>query len=57
MKIASFRVRCVNVPMREPHRTASGVIAASPVVLLSVDTDEGVNGSGVEFDEDDRMLA
>jgi mandelate racemase len=49
MKIASFRVRCVNVPMREPHRTASGVIAASPLVLLSIATDEGVEGHSIVF--------
>jgi mandelate racemase len=49
MKITSFRVRSVNVPMREPHRTASGVIAASPLVLLSIATDEGVEGHSVVF--------
>jgi len=49
MKIASFRVRCVNVTMREPHRTASGVISASPLVLLDVQTDEGVEGHSIVF--------
>jgi len=49
MKITSLRVRCVNVPMREPHRTASGVIAASPLVLLSIATDTGVEGHSIVF--------
>ena len=49
MKIESFRVRCVSVPMREPHRTASGVIAASPLVLLSISTDEGAQGHAIVF--------
>ena len=49
MKIISFNVRCVRVPMPEPHRTASGVIEASPLVLLSVLTDEGVQGHSMIF--------
>lgn len=49
MKISSFDVRAVSVPMPVPHRTASGVIAASPLVLLSVATDEGVRGHGIVF--------
>jgi mandelate racemase len=49
MKIASFDVRCVNVPMPVPHRTASGVIAASPLVLLRVATDEGATGHAIVF--------
>ena len=49
MKIASFFIRCVNVPMPQPHRTASGVISASPLVLLSVLTDQGVQGHSITF--------
>ncbi|NPC58755.1 enolase C-terminal domain-like protein [Caenimonas soli] len=49
MKILSFDVRSVLVPMAEPHRTASGVIAASPLVLLSVTTDQGVQGHSITF--------
>lgn len=49
MKITSLRVRCVSVPMREPHRTASGVIAASPLVLLSISTDRGIEGHSIVF--------
>ena len=49
MKITAFTIRCANVAMPQPHRTASGVIAASPLVLLSVDTDEGVRGHSMTF--------
>ncbi|MES2999751.1 MAG: enolase C-terminal domain-like protein [Pseudomonadota bacterium] len=48
MKIESFDVRSILVPMK-PHRTASGVVTASPLVLLSVHTDEGLVGSSVIF--------
>lgn len=48
MKITEMRIRCVHVPM-PPHRTASGVITVSPLVLLSVQTDEGVQGHSITF--------
>ena len=48
MKITELDVRCVSVPMA-PHRTASGVIAASPLVLLTLHTDEGVQGHSITF--------
>src|SRR5688572_22461054 len=48
MKIESFKVRTVLVPMT-PHRSASGVVTASPLVLLSVRTDEGITGNSVIF--------
>ena len=46
MKVAKFQIRCVSVPLAEPHRTASGVVAASPLVLLTVTTDAGVHYFG-----------
>ncbi|MES3002924.1 MAG: enolase C-terminal domain-like protein [Pseudomonadota bacterium] len=49
MKIASLHVRAVKVPMPEPHRTASGVIDASPLVLLSLRTDSGLEGHSITF--------
>jgi len=49
MKISAFSIRCVSVPMAEPHRTASGVIVASPLVLLSITTDDGVQGHSITF--------
>ena len=49
MKITHLDVRCVEVPLPQPHRTASGVIEVSPLVLLSVATDAGVTGHSITF--------
>lgn len=47
--IQEFRVRAVRVPMAEPHQTASGVVAESPLVLTDVLTDNGVSGHSMVF--------
>lgn len=47
--IQGLRVRAVRVPMAEPHRTASGVITESPLVLIDVFTDEGSVGHAILF--------
>src|SRR5438876_7466690 len=47
--VRELRVRAVRVPMREPHRTASGVITESPLVLVDAITDEGIAGHGIVF--------
>lgn len=47
--IQGFRVRAVRVPMAEPHRTASGVVAESPLVLTDVITDSGIIGRSIVF--------
>jgi mandelate racemase len=49
MKITNLHVRCVDVPLPEPHRTASGVVASSPLVLLDLETDAGVRGQSITF--------
>ena len=36
LNIRELRVRAVRIPMAEPHRTASGVITESPLVLTDV---------------------
>jgi mandelate racemase len=48
-KIRSLTVRAVRVPMPEPHRTASGVVAESPLVLTDVTLDNGVVGHSITF--------
>ena len=48
-KIQSLAVRAVRVPMSEPHRTASGIITESPLVLTDVTTDDGIVGHSVVF--------
>jgi len=48
-KIKEVRVRPVMVPMKEPHRTASGTIEASPLVLTDIITDSGMVGHSYIF--------
>src|SRR5437879_11986398 len=40
--IQELRVRPVRVPMTEPHQTASGTVAESPLVLTDVSPDAGI---------------
>ena len=47
--IKEFKVRAVRVPMTEPHRTASGVITESPLVLTDIVTDTGITGHSKVF--------
>jgi mandelate racemase len=49
LKIRELRVRAVKVPMAHPHRTASGTITESPLVLTDVLTEEGVVGHSYVF--------
>lgn len=49
LKIRGLRVRAVKVPMAEPHRTASGTINESPLVLTDVLTDEDIVGHSYVF--------
>jgi len=47
--IRALRVRAVKVPMPEPHRTASGVITESPLVLVDLETAHGMVGHSFVF--------
>ena len=47
--VQEFRVRVVRVPMTEPHQTASGVVAESPLVLTDVIADTGICGHSMVF--------
>src|SRR5438876_3733441 len=49
LRIRELRVRAVKVPMVEPHRTASGTIVESPLVLTDVLTEQGVVGHSYVF--------
>jgi mandelate racemase len=49
ISIREFRVRAIRVPMREPHRTASGTIAESPLVLTDILTGNDVTGHSIVF--------
>jgi mandelate racemase len=47
--IRELRVRAVKVPMVQPHRTASGIITESPLVLTDVVTEDGTVGHSMVF--------
>lgn len=47
--IQELRVRPLRVPMQEPHRTASGIVAESPLVLTDVMTSDGLAGRSIIF--------
>ena len=47
--IRELRVRTVRVPMQEPHRTASGMVTESPLVLTDVITGDGLAGHSIVF--------
>jgi len=55
--IQKIRVRAVRVPMAEPHRTASGMIGESPLVLTDVVTDSGIEGHSMIFTYTPAALA
>ncbi|MGU9956167.1 MAG: enolase C-terminal domain-like protein [Arenicellales bacterium WSBS_2016_MAG_OTU3] len=48
VSIENVKVRTVRVPM-PPHRTASGVVAESPLVLTDITTSEGIIGRSIIF--------
>jgi mandelate racemase len=48
-RIRGLTVRAVRVPMAEPHRTAGGTVAESPLVLTDVTTDDGAVGHSIVF--------
>ena len=48
-KIEGLRVRVVRAPMKEPHKTASGVITESPLVLTDISSDTGITGHSIVF--------
>ena len=53
IKVRELRVTPVRVPMREPHRTASGTVDESPLVLLDVvahnGADHAIEGRAIVF--------
>jgi mandelate racemase len=48
-RIKNFQVRAVRVLMEQPHRTASGTVDESPLVLTDVFTDAGTVGHSITF--------
>ncbi len=48
-KVRSLRAIPVNVPLSRPHPTASGVVESAPLVLLDLETDQGLAGRSYVF--------
>src|SRR5262245_48781218 len=49
LKLRELRVRGVSVPIEPSHRTASGTLSESPLVLTDAITDAGVVGHSIVF--------
>src|SRR5438105_833782 len=49
LTICGLRTRAVRVPMRRPLATSGGTIAHAPLVLLDLETEEGVRGRAYLF--------
>jgi mandelate racemase len=49
LTVKSLRVRAVNVPLGRPVKTSSGAILTAPLVLVDLQTVEGVVGSSYVF--------
>src|ERR1700733_1600367 len=48
-KIRELHVRAVRVPMTQPHKTASGTICESPLILTDIVADDGTTGHSMIF--------
>lgn len=49
LTIRSLRSRPVNVPLRRPLQTSGGTVQTAPLVLIDLQTDEGVTGASYLF--------
>lgn len=49
LTITQINFRPVLLPMVEPHRTASGLIAESPLILIDITSSEGIVGHSMLF--------
>ncbi|WP_375412820.1 hypothetical protein [uncultured Bradyrhizobium sp.] len=55
--IRSVRARAVVAPIARPVKNAFGVIEAAPLVLIDVETDQGITGHSYIFAYTKMMLA
>src|SRR6185295_5521656 len=44
LTIRKIRARAVNVPLAKPHPTAGGNVVSAPLVLIDLETEQGVTG-------------
>lgn len=47
--ITGLRARAVNVPLEYPVRTSIGIVATAPLVLIDLETDQGIIGRSYVF--------
>jgi len=57
MKIAGIAVSPFKVPVPDPHRSAQGVIALSPLVAITLSADDGTEGHALLFAYTEAALA
>ncbi len=49
LRIARLRARAVNVPMNRPLETSGGTLSSAPLVLIDLETREGISGCAYIF--------
>ncbi|MBI1788360.1 MAG: mandelate racemase [Acidobacteria bacterium] len=49
LTVRSLQARAVNVPLKRPLQTGGGLVATAPLVLIDLETTEGVTGSSYVF--------
>src|SRR4051812_23049919 len=49
LRIREIKARAVIAPMRRPLRTGSGAVTQAPLLLLDLNTEEGVTGRSYLF--------
>jgi L-alanine-DL-glutamate epimerase-like enolase superfamily enzyme len=49
LTIRSLRARPVNVPLKRPLQTSGGAVQTAPLVLIDLQTDEGLMGCSYVF--------
>ena len=49
LRIRSLKARPVDVPLSVPHPTAGGVVNSAPLVLIDLETEEGITGRSYVF--------
>lgn len=49
LTIRSLQARAVNVPMLRPLQTSGGLVGTSPLVLIDIQTEEGITGCSYVF--------
>lgn len=47
--VRKLKARAVNVPMRRPLVTSGGTVASAPLVLIDLETDQGIAGTSYIF--------